>query len=375
MSDEAAVMDSEGMVESSDVGSSPEASDSSVDSSPVQSAPESQPEAAVPPQQQQQSVWSAFRSLPDFKGQDDVAIARRLYAAMEREKAATGALAQYQQYVPYTQEYIRNKPQYEAWLASQRQQSQPQQPPQQQRPAAAETMKKWWNPPEIRDSYRQYLVRDENGREVIAENAPLDARHALYEYQKYKADFAQKFLTNPEEALGPMVQGIAQQQAQQIVQAQFQEASEQNYVSQLEQENADWLKDADGNPTEEGLAVQQYIAEAARMGINGPKARWEYVTMRVEHGLQKKLLDLQVQQSQRGAFEAGLQQPNAYAADPAAAAPQQANAPTQAQKDIDFLRREAARNPSRSAGSTDPRVPQAPLTFEQRLARQMGRGT
>lgn len=374
MSDDAAVMDSEGLVDSSDVGSSPETSDSSVDSSPVQSAPESQPEAAAPPQQQ--SVWSAFRSLPDFKGQDDVAIARRLYAAMEREKAATGALAQYQQYIPYTQEYIRNKPQYEAWVASQRQQpEQAQQPAQPQRQSASEAVKKWWNPPELRDSYKQYLVRDENGREVVAENAPLDARHALYEYQKYKADFAQKFLTNPEEALGPMVQEIAQQQAQQIVQQQFQEAAEQNYVSQLESENADWLKDANGNPTEEGLAVQQYIAEAARMGINGPKARWDYVTMRVEHGLQKKLLDLQVQQSQRGAFEAGLQQPNALAMDPAAVAPQQANAPTQAQKDIDFLRREAARNPSRSAGSADPRVPQAPLTFEQRLARQMGRGT
>ncbi len=377
MDEESAVLDTESADESSadmgELGDLPETSDSGVDSTETAGLPEADSEAPA-----QDSVWGAFRTLPDFKGQDDVAIARRLYAAMEREKAATGALAQYQQYVPYTQEYLRNKPAFEQWQASQRQQSQqPQQ--QQQRPAASaeEVAKKWWNPPELRDSFRQYLVRDENGREAIADEAPLDAKHALYEYQKYKADFAQKFLTDPQAALGPMVQEIAQKQAQQIVQQQFQSVNEQNYVSRLEEENKDWLQDANGQPTEEGRNVQGYIAEAARKGIRTAEDRWAYVEMRVEHDLQKKLIELQSQASARSSFEAGMQPQMAaapaglpYADVPAAAVP---NAPTQAQKDIEFLRREASRNPSRSAGSSDPRVPQAPLTFEQRLARQMGR--
>jgi len=370
MSDEAAVMESDDSVDTSDTSSVAETSDSSA--SPASSAPSPAPASAPP----QQSVWDAFKNLPDFKGADDVAIARRLYSSMEREKAATQALAQYQQYIPYAQQYLQNRDQFEAWQASQRQQQQPaaQQP---QKPSAAEAMKKWWNPPELRDSYKQYLVRDENGREVISENAPLDARHALYEYQKYKADFAQKFLTNPEEALGPMIQEQAKQIAQEIVQGQFKEVQQQQYVAGLERENKDWLYDENGQPTEEGLATNQYIEELSKAGIGTPEERWKWSTIAVERDLLAKLVEQYKNNSQRSAFESGLPQQTAPAMPQEMpvedAENAQAHAPSQAQKDIEFLRREASRNPSRSAGSSDPRTPQAPLTFEQRLAKVAGR--
>jgi hypothetical protein len=45
----------------------------------------------------------------------------------------------------------------------------------------------------------------------------------------------------------------------------------------------------------------------------------------------------------------------------------------QAEQDIDYLRREASRNPSRSKGSSDPRTPQQPMTFEQRLKSQLAK--
>lgn len=372
MSDEVADVAVDEAVDSApDTGASTEATQASAPSPQASAAP-----AAAPAQA---SVWDAFKALPDFTGQDDMAIARRLYASMEREKAATQALQQYQQYIPYAQQYLQNREPFERWLASQREQPQQSQQPQQpvEKTTAAEAMRKWWNPPQIRESYKQYLVRDENGREVISPDAPLDAKHALYEYQKYKADFAQKFLTNPEEALGPMIQEIAQQQAQQIVQAQFEEAREEQYVAGLERENSDWLYDEGGQPTEEGLKAKQYVDEAAAIGIQTPEKRWEYATKMIERDLLEKLRTMQAQQSQRSAFEAALPQQTAPAAvapgaapAPAAAAP---NATSQAQRDIEFLRREASRNPSRSAGNGDPRTPQAPLTFEQRLARQLAR--
>jgi hypothetical protein len=362
MSDEAAVVEET-------VDSTPDTSTESAASVP--STPETAPAAAAAPAPQQ-SVWDAFKNLDEFQGQDDLAIARRLYASMEREKAATQALQQYQQYIPYAQQYLQNREPFERWLASQREQPAPQQPV--QKTTAAEAVRRWWNPPEVRESYKQYLVRDENGREVISADAPLDAKHSLYEYQKYKADFAQKFLTNPEEALGPMIQEIAQQQAAQIVQSQFAEMQQHQYVSGLEKENADWLYEADGKtPTKEGLAAQQYIEQAAQLGIQSPEARWEYATKMIERDLLDSLRGMQSQNAQRSAFEAGLPQQTAPAAvAPAAPAPA-ADAATQAQKDIEFLRREASRNPSRAAGSSDPRTPQAPLTFEQRLARQLAR--
>lgn len=365
MSDETALVE-EDSVDSADVGSEVDAGDSSA--APATEA--HAPQATAPAAPAQQSVWDAFKALPDFKGADDVAIARRLYAAMEREKAATSALAQYQQYIPYAQQYLQHREPFEKYLASQRQAAAQQSPEQS---TASEAIKKWWNPPEVRDSYRQYLVKDENGREVISENAPLDAKHALYEYQKYKADFASKFLTNPQEALGPMVQEIAQQQAKQIVESQLQEVQQQQYVSGLEQENKDWLYGEDGQPTEEGLAANRYIQEAIELGIASPQQRWEYATKMVERDLLDKLRSSQQSAAQRGAFEAGLPQQNAPVATADAPASVAPNAPTQAEKDIEFLRRGASRSPSRSAGTSDPRTPQAPLTFEQRLAKQIGR--
>jgi hypothetical protein len=339
-------------------------------SSPTPAATAAAPAAAAAPQK---SVWDAFRSLPDFKGADDIAIARRLYASMEREKAASHALAQYQQYVPIAQQYLQNREPFEQfqqhresfqrWLATQ------QQPAAAEKTTAAEAVKKWWSPPEVRESYKQYLIKDENGREVISPEAPLDAKHALYEYQKYKADFAQKFLTNPEDALGPMVQEIAQRQAQEIVQAQMEQAQQQQYVSGLETENRDWLYDERGQPTEEGIAAQRYIEEAATLGIGSAQARWDYATKMIERDLLEKLRTQQGDQERRSAFEAGLP-PVSADAPPQVPAP---DVPTQAQKDIEFLRREASRNPSRAAGSSDPRTPQAPLTFEQRLAKQLAR--
>lgn len=362
MSEDAAVVESEDVVDSVDTSSAPETSDTSATPQAEATAPVT--EAAAQPQR---SVWDAFKALPDFQDADDATIARRLYASMEREKAATERLAQYQQYIPYAQQYLQNREPFERWLASQRER---QAAPQQQ-VSAQEAVRRWWNPPEVKDSDKQFLTRDENGREMIAENAPLHVRERLYEYQKYKADFAQKFLTNPEEALGPMVEDIAMRKAQELVQTQFQAASEQQYISQLEKENADWLYQEDGRtPTEEGQLIQHYIERAAQMGINGAQARWDYAQSMVELELHNKLQTMRAQNAQRDAFEAGLPQQNAPAPQ-ANAAP---NASSQAQRDIEFLRREASRNPSRAAGSSDPRTPQAPLTFEQRLAKQLQLG-
>lgn len=367
MSDESAVVD-----ESVDT-STPDATTSASDTS-APSTPDTAPAAAAAPAQA--SVWDAFKNLDEFKGQDDVAIARRLYASMERERAATQALQQYQQYIPYAQQYLQNREPFEQWLASQREQPATQRanPIPVDKSSTAEAIRQWWNPPEVRESYRQYLVKDENGREVISPDAPLDAKHALYEYQKYKADFAQKFLTNPQEALGPMIEEIAQRQAQQIVETQFKEVQAQQYVASLERENSDWLYEADGKtPTAEGLAAQQYIEEAVKLGIQGEQQRWEYATKMIERDLLDKLRGMQQQGAQRSAFEAALPQQIAPAAAAHEAVAPQPNAATQAQKDIEFLRREASRNPSRAAGQSDPRTPQAPLTFEQRLAKQLSR--
>jgi hypothetical protein len=364
MSDEQ-LLEMEATETTSDVQPESQASDPA---SPAATAPQAAP--------QEQSVWSSFRTLPDFKGQDDRQIAGRLYASLEREKAATKALQQYQQLIPYAQEYREYRPQFQEFLKSQQaQQAAP--APVQAQPQPKPEQSKWWNPPQVRESSKRYLVKDENGREVIDPNAPLSARDELYEFQRYKAEFAQKFLSDPQAALGPMVEEQAQRIARQIVEDQLRQVGEQGYVSTLEKDNADWLYESDGKtPTREGLMVQKYIEQAAQNGYASPQARWQYACDMVERDLLREAMENRSAppppQFQQQAPQ-GLPAPQQAALPDPAATTEPPPAQNRAEQDMNYLRREASRNPSRSAPATDPRIPKGPMTFEQRLRTQMKR--
>jgi hypothetical protein len=325
-----------------------------VDSAPVESAEpvattEDSQSVAAP---QQQEVWGAFRQLPQFQGQEDRAIAQRLYEAMHREEAANRALQQYQSAIPVVQDYLQNRPHYEKWRASQAQpqaaQASPASPAQKPEPG-------WWNPPEVKDSYKRYLTRDENGREVIAPDAPLDARAALEDYQQYRADFAQRFLDNPEQTLGPMVEKVAMQRAAELVDQRFSRMKDENYVSTLENENKDWLYDQNGNVSAEGMSVQKYIQDAKGLGISGAKARWDFATKMVERDLLLANLRQPSQQQQAPQQVPQLPQP-------------QVQQPTAEQANMAFLRQQAMRTASqRPAAQTTARTPSKAMTFEERL--------
>jgi hypothetical protein len=352
----------------SPVDASPQADSSGSSAAPAESGGYSQ---------QQSTPWDAFKRLPEFQGSDDRAIAARLYNAMEREKAASRALAQYQQILPYAQEYLHHRRDFEEFRKS-RDQQQAQQSPQvaqaQQVQQARQQpeQSKWWNPPKVRDAYKRYLVKDENGREVVDPEAPLDARHELYEYQQYKADFAKKFLEDPEGALGPMIQDMAAKQAQEIVQKTFEERQSQEFVHSVEEKNSDWLFDSQtGNVTPEGFLVHKYIEEARAQGIAGPQQRWNYAVAMTERELLARAFDESLAPSQ-GQYGQQIQQAPAPQPAPPAPAPQAAPPAAQpdlAKQNMQYLRREAARNPSRSAGTAtnDPRTPKPKRSFEELL--------
>lgn len=344
------------------------------DSVPVENdAPvaDSQPEVASPQAEApSSSPWDSFKQLPQFQGQDDRAIATSLYQAMQREQAATRALQQYQSIMPIAQEYLSYRPEFQKWRASQQQQPQQAPAPQQAAPAPQQ---KWWSPPEVKESYKRYLIKDENGRDVIHPDAPYDAKLALTEWQNYRADFAQKFLSNPEEALGPMVAELAQKQAQEIVQKQLEARDRESYVETFEKENADWLYDEHtGSVSPAGLLLHKYIDEARERGLPPGKARAEYAVEKVELELlrQRYLQDSSSpqQQYQPQSMQAAPPVQQAPAQPAVQAAPQDL-----ASQNMNYLRREASRNPSRSAGAAnnDPRQPKQKLTFEQMLAENL----
>ena len=331
---------------------------------PTESVPEAAPQEAVEP-----NYWNNFKNLPQFEGQSDRDIASHLYQSMEREKSASDALAQYQQVLPYAQDFLANRSDYEQWKAQAAQQ-------QQQTTQAAQEVKKAWEPPEVKDSFRRYLTKDENGRDAIAEDAPLDARTQLMEHLNYRADFAQKFLDNPEQTLGPMIQQMAQSQAQEMIQQTLDQRDNESFVDSVQEENKDWLIDEEtGNVTPEGLLVHKKIEEARSLGINGPQARWNYAVAMAERDMLAQRFEQQGQQEQQftqqmqAMANAPPEQPPQPAA-PEQAAPQ----PDQAQQNMEYLRREASRNPSRSAGQAinngeQPKKPSG--NFNQMLKEQL----
>lgn len=330
------------------------------DSLPVENDAPIAEQSHSAPAEAPQSPWDGFKSMPQFQGQDDLAIARSLYQSMQREQAASRQLQQYVSIMPVAQEYLSNRPEFEKWRTSQQQQQAPQATPE---PAA----KKWWNPPEVKDSHRRYMTKDEQGRDVIHPDAPYDAKLALSEWQNYRADFAQKFLTNPEDALGPMVAEMAQKQAQEMIEQQLATRDREAYVDNFEEENADWLYDENtGSVSPAGLLLHKYIEEARSKGIPPGKDRADYAVEKVELELMRQ------RYSQEEAAQA-QQVPQApqYQPAPMQAPVQQAPSPQDlAQQNMSYLRREASRNPSRSAGAAnnDPRQPKPRQSFEQMLA-------
>lgn len=304
---------------------------------PVESAPEGF-----------SSPFEAFKSLPEYSGQDDLAIARDLYASRQGFAESQRQLQQYQQIVPYANEYLRNQQAFEAWRESQAAAS---------APKPVETPK-WWNPPAIDETYKGYIVRDpQSGKEVIDPNAPLHAQEALRKYQDYTANFARKFVTDPENTLKPFIEQVAVQKAQELVQQHLGQYQAQNYVQSLEQQNADWLYDARGQITPEGQAIQQYISQASQMGIQSPDARWQFATGM----LQRDLLNMRYtqMQSQTPPQAAPQYAPPAPEPDPVAA------------QNMQFLRERATRTPNRSAGTSEPRAPRPRMSFEDRLKSQL----
>jgi hypothetical protein len=311
---------------------------------PVDVAPQS--EAPQPQSEGFSTPYEAFKALPDFQGQDDLTIARNLYQAYQGYGQAAQQLQQYQQVIPYAQEYLRNQKEFEAWRAAQAQASQP-------KPQEAP---KWWSPPEVRDEWKSYIIRDpQTGREVIDPNAPLTAKEALRQYQDYTANFARKFVTDPENTLKPFVEQVAMQKAQELVQQHLGQYTAQNYVQSLEQQNADWLYDQNGQISREGQAIQAYIDQAKQFGIQSPEARWQFATGM----LQRDLLNLRYQQMQ------------AQGAEILPATREQPPADPVAQQNMEFLRERATRTPNRSAGTTEPRAPRQKMSFEERLRGQL----
>jgi hypothetical protein len=192
------------------------------------------------------------------------------------------------------------------------QQAAPQQPGQAQNPLA-----KFWQPPEFQPQWEQLVTRDAQGNvNGVKPGAPVDILPKYLAYHQYRRDFADRLLSNPVEALGPMVQEMAAQQAQRIMQGQMQTYQDRTWTDSFMSQNSQWLhaRDAAGNLltnhatgrpmlSPAGQRFGQYVVEAERMGVGDIRQQERFARSM----LQRDLLMGQQQQAQAPAHGAAAQ--------------------------------------------------------------------
>lgn len=113
----------------------------------------------------------------------------------------------------------------------------------------------------------------------------------LHAYQNHQAEVAQQLTRDPVTYLKDLVEHVAAEKAQAIVQEQFQKAQGDQYVNTFLRDNSNWLlqQDSQGrivqNPatgqamlTPAGGRFLHYMQEAERKGANTPELQEAYAT-------------------------------------------------------------------------------------------------
>lgn len=202
----------------------------------------------------------------------------------------------------------------------QRQQA-PAQPAPQERP---NPLAQFWSPPEYQPAWEQLLTKDEQGNVVPRPGTPPDVLPKYLAYQQYRRQFADKLLADPVNTLMPMVQHVATQQAQQLVQQHLQGFQDRSWTEQFVAQNSEWLhqKDAMGQVMRHpvsgkpilspvGQRFQQHVVAGERMGIRDIRSQEAYARTQLQNELYaQQYQQAQREQQARGAVTGANRQPN-----------------------------------------------------------------
>jgi len=202
------------------------------------------------------------------------------------DKSFMEALLGQAQQAQAAQAQLQNVQNYQAALA------QAQAMAQQQRQAAAapapKALNAIWNPPEFNPQWNSLVRNDEKGVPTLIPGAPAEILPKFLAYQQYRQNFAEKFLSNPEETLMPLINATADERAREMVRKEIDARQEQHYIQSFVQDNSAWLhakdnqgqvlRNQNGQPvlSPAGQRFQQYVAQATNSGIVGVRQQEEY---------------------------------------------------------------------------------------------------
>lgn len=175
---------------------------------------------------------------------------------------------------------------------------------------AAKPLNALWNPPEFDARWNSLVRSDEKGVPSLVPGAPAEILPKYLAYQQYRQAFAEKFLSNPEETLLPLINSAADERAREMVRKEFETRQEQHYIQTFVSDNSSWLHARDahnqailnpqtGRPvlSPAGQRFQQYVVQANGMGISNVQQQEQYA----KTALQRDILLAQQQPAQAAA--------------------------------------------------------------------------
>lgn len=229
-----------------------------------------------------------------------------------------------------------------------------------QQPAAQpQVQRRPYEPPpfdaDLLPIYRQTVVDPATGQQVMKwkDGTPPEYIRSAEDYANHIQEWQDKLVTNPKEALAPLIEDMLQERMSKFYQEQQQQVQAQSFQEQQIQQNAEWLFRRDpmtnqvvyGQLSDKGAEFDSLMREAAQYGVQDFRGQWNYAARIM-----------------------GAKSPASPAAPVPAAAPP---APTPADKRNEF-RQKTARIPGAPAGNStgtfggeSPQNPQ--LSFGQQV--------
>lgn len=192
-----------------------------------------------------------------------------------------------------------------------------QQVPQQQTQAPQPGQQGWWTPPQTNEQLRQQYIagKAEDGSVQWKPNTPPQLIQEYEAEQAYYADWAQKLVRSPQEALAGFKQEILEDAKRQIQAELYQQAERRQAESFMEQqirENEDFLylkdpvtkqirRDFQGNAllSEAGVRIEGLLSQLEQSGVANEVQRWQLAQQlyKAQYGDFKQTADQKMQQN------------------------------------------------------------------------------
>ena len=183
-----------------------------------------------------QPSWLAqLRETGVDLGTEDEKAAMQLLSQLYKDRQQLAPIA------PYVSQYMQHASDFAKYMEQQRSQAAP--APTQDDP----WHKKYWNPPEFNQGWERLITQDVNGNLLPAPGAPPDIVPKYLAYRQFRAEQADKFMSNPYEFMAPAIQHLARQEAEKLVEERMKRQSEQQSSLQFVQEQSNWLYEKDQN--------------------------------------------------------------------------------------------------------------------------------